>query len=277
MSIEIYISSSALAISFISAYVAWQTKKNTELWQQHDLAIREEKEYKTKAKPYIELINKIYFDLDPILLEFSTKANHASIDIANFLDGLDNGVGSKIHALRHHLVYAYQNVIDSNKDDILFQNPESLLFTQLSKYAHLDYYLDLQEIKNDEVKQHLKILNECVKEEDRLKFFDFANEKLLDVFQVYEKNKVLIDDLLSTMEKKYARFRRYDFGNNYGILHQDFRELLNLLRYIKSVSSRKLTKGKIEFKNVAISMGFFELLIVMIVNDGILKLSRLKS
>jgi len=267
----------AISISMISLYLSWKNYTSRQKWNVLNYNQKKDEDYRKWAQPYTELINDTYYDVKDVFSELSSKANKIFNEVTLHADRFDNGHGTRTQALRHHLVYAIDETINFYAKDILFQNPIALFQNIMSKYSKIHYMLDLKEQANiNEIDNHLKILYECIDNPDRIKYSHFAEDKMSEFYKVCINYKNLIDEKIKILEKKYAKFKRYDFGNTYDSLHQDFNELLNLLRYIEYVSKDHFLNHEEGAGDIALSNVFFNLLKIMVVNRGILEISRLR-
>jgi len=147
---------------------------------------------------------------------------------------------------------------------------------KLSKYSKLIYDFDFINQEMDYVKEQIKILYENIDAKDRKKLCKNVSNILKDVYKIYEDNKILIDSKIELMRKEYSKFRRYYFEYSSNILKKDFLELFNLLKYIKYVSECSHISCSDGFENLTISWIFTDVLYIMVVNQGILELSRLR-
>lgn len=275
MEIPNIISFLALIIAAGSLYISLKNKKKSEAWREHDIIKKEESDYREKAKPYFTLINNTYHDIEDILTIYSTKANQVFNLITDYSDKLDNGNNTNKHALRHHFVYASDGVIEKLEEEILFQHPAYLFSTKMNHYRKLDYKLDLNQKNLDPVENHLKVLYKHINNSERMDFSNFAEKKLDEVYKIYFDNQKMIDNYIKTLEKEYVAFIRYDFRGTYDSLHKDMVELLNILRYIKYTSEYHPFYCEEDFTEVSISHIFYNTANVMIINDGVMKLTRL--
>lgn len=265
----------ALMVAAGSLYVSIKNKKSSEKWREHDVIKKEESDYREKAKPYFALINDTYHDIEDILSDYSTKANEAFNLITDYSDKLDNGNNTKKHALRHHLAYSIYEVVEKFEEETLFQSPEYLFSTKMNQYRKLDYKLDLHQENLATAENHLKVLYEHINDSERMDFSNFSEKTLDEVYKVYFDNQRVIDNHIKTLEKEYVAFIRYDFGNTYDPLHKDMKELLNILKYIKYTSQYHPFYCDKTFTEVSISHIFYNTANVMIINDGVMKLTRL--
>lgn len=274
--IGLAISLLALLISVLSYTTAKKSMKRASKWQEEDIQIRKNLEKQKKLAPYIDLVHKTYCDFEELFSDYSRVANQFYNRIVDLADTYNNSNGTNNHALRHHMAYACDNIIEENRDDILFQHPEYLFNNLLNrKYRKLDYKLDLQ--KNDDlntVEKHLKILNENIDPSKKHLYLDDLIKLAPSVYQIYYDNKEKIDKSIKQLENEMKKYKYYDFDNTINDFYLEFKGLLNLLRYIKEVSTTYTNEFDKDFTTLTLSEIVYKITSIMIVNEGVLKISK---
>lgn len=214
-------------------------------------------------KPYSDLVIDTYYDFDSIFSEFSTIANACYTDIYNKIDGCKRN-DSDVYNLRHYFGEIVDRIVNGNRDDILFQNPE-YLFTQKLGYITRLSYLDLKkEISDDFIEQNLKLLYENFDLSKKDDFVYFAQTKLDCVGEIYEKYKEKIDTKIKELEKEDTRY----LWDTKGYTYLPLLKLKNLLSYIKYTSANRVQN----WEGVFISSIIYSIATIMITNRGILDL-----
>lgn len=273
-----------IAISFVAMIISYKAYKtankvneSTQQWQEYDInlrieemAINKDKEYKEMAKPYIDIMYSCYIETKELMNEFSFKACRAKNNICEQINKYDK----ELHYLNDDLNTAIDRIIIDNEKDILFQIPEAL-FSSLNYYSNLDEYY-LEEDSSDKVKQALNNLYKRIAPDNRQELYNGAIEQLKEVHLIYRNNKEIIDEKIVLMENEYMKFKRYYFGSKLDILHEDYLEMLNLLKYIRYIERHYFYYNEIH-PSIAISKMFIQISNIMIVNRGILEISRLEN
>lgn len=276
--LPIAISFVAMVISYKAYKTANRVNESTQLWQKYDINLRNEemvlkkdKEYKEIAKPYIDIMYDCYIETKELMTEFSLKACRAKNNICEQIKKYDKEL---YYLDDDDLNIAINRIIIDNEKDILFQIPEAL-FPSLNYYSNLDEYY-LEEDSSDKVKQALNNLYKRIAPDERQKLYNSAIEQLKEVHLIYRNNKEIIDKKIELMENEYMKFKRYYFGSKLDILHEDYLEMLNLLKYIRYIERHYFYYNEIH-SSIAISKMFIQISNIMIVNRGILEISRLEN
>ncbi|MFX4267761.1 hypothetical protein ACOL29_08940 [Aliarcobacter butzleri] len=275
--LPIVISFVAMVISYKAYKTANKVNESTQLWQEYDINLRNEemvlkkdKEYKEMAKPYIDIMYNCYIETKELMSEFSLKACRAKNNICEEINKYDK----EFYYLNGDLNTAIDRIIIDNERNILFQIPETL-FSSLNYYSNLDECY-LEEDSSDKVKQSLNNLYKRISPDKRQKLYNHAIEQLKKVHLIYRNNKEIIDNMIELMENEYMKFKRYYFGSRLNILHEDYLEMLNLLKYIRYIERHYFYYNEIH-PSIAISKMFIQISNIMIVNRGILEISRLEN
>ncbi len=274
--LEIIISLIALIVSVVSFIVAKRNMQKVSKWQEQDIQLRQKNEEEKKLAPYIQLVHDTYCSFDDIFSNYSRTANIFLDKIVNLADSYNNSKGTNKHALRHHMVYASDEIIKKHNEDILFQHPEYLFNNLLNgKYRKLDYKLDLKG-KNSlgTIEAHLKILNENIDSDKKHLYLQSLIELTKIVYQIYYDNKEKIDNSIKELEKAMIKYKHFDFDTTINSFYLEFNGLLNLLRYIKEISTTYTREFDEEFTFLNLSEILYKITSIMIVNEGILKLHK---
>ena len=272
-----------IAISFVSVVISYKAYKKakeandaTQQWQKHDIHLRnklmiekQNKEYKEIATPYIDIMYNCYFETKELLTEFSVKACKAKNNICNTINNYD----IESNYLNEILNTAIDRIIIDNEKDILFQTPE-YMFSNLNYYSNLDENY-LKEDCSDKVKQALNNLYIRIEDYKRKELYYYAIEQLKEVHIIYRNNKKIIDEKIILMDNEYMKLKRYHLGRKFDILHQDYLEMLNLLKYIRYTEKHYFYYNEIS-PSIAISKMFIQIINIMIVNRGILEICKLE-
>lgn len=260
------VSSLSIIISGCVAYISWKNNKKI-------LAFNFYKDNEEKLKPYRKVTVENYFKVKNIFSEFSSLFCETQENICYFIDIFDNGNNTKTMTLGHHLNEICEIFIKENKIDILFQPIEYMQQCRVDS-KNISYF-DLQGKNFDEssVKFHLKMLYENFNLSKKDEFYRSAKTYLQNICKVYEKNQKLIDEVINTLELEKTNYKN-DFDGF--VLNKTFENLLyllNLLLYIKKVSTTMcFNDNEILFlSNIA-----GNLTEIAMVNDGIFKILQIE-
>jgi len=273
LGLELSISLFALVVSIASFIVAKRSMQKASIWQEKDLLLRNQFETEKKLAPYIDLVHEIYCDCKDLLSKYSRSANIFFDKVINLADRYDNDLGTNEYALRHRMSNACHEIIKTHDEDILFQHPEYLFNNLLnSYYRQLDYNLDLKG-KTDLtlIENHLKILNENIDPYDKHAYLQDLIELASNVYQVYYENEEKIDKAINELEKAMIKYKHFDFDTTINNFYLEFKGLLNLLLYIKEVSTTYTREFDRDFTPLNLSEILYKIASIMIINKGILK------
>lgn len=275
-SMETVISIIALVIAIASFIVTIINVKKISKWQEQDIILRQKSNEEKKLAPYIELVHDTYCNFDELFYTYSSLANTFLDKIVNYADYYNNGYGTNKHALRHHMVYASDEIINKHKNDILFKHPQYLFNNLLNhKYRKLDYKLDLKGKSNlNSIETHLKILNENIDPEKKHLYLKKLIELTSPVYKIYSENKEKFDTSIKELEKAMIKYEHYDFNKTINNFYLEFLGILNLLRYIKEVSTTYTIEFNEDFTYLDLSEILYKITSIMIVNEGVLKLHK---
>ena len=266
----------AIFISVFSLIVAWRTMSKNSKWQQHDLKIRQDEEERKRLEPYINLVHNTYCELNDLFSKYSTTANGFFNEIINLADKYDNGKGNNTEPLRHHMCHSCYDILEELKEDILIKHPEYLFNNILNrKYRNLDYKLDLKNKKKlTKIETNLKILNEHIDPDKKHIYLDELIKRSQKVYNIYFDNKEKIDNAIKDLENSMIRYQYYDFNKKTTDFYLEFLSLLNLLLYIKEISTTYTRDYESIIDYLALSEILYKITSIMIVNEGVLKIHK---
>lgn len=273
---ELNISLVAIVVSVISIVVAWRTYSKTVVWQREDITMRRQAEERQKLEPYVELVHKMYCSFDKLFSNYSTEANSFFSSIVDLADTYNNGNGTNEMALRHHMTDSVYKIIEKINEEILFQHPEYLFNNLLNhKYRKIDYKLDLQKkSKLNPIEYNLKILHENMNPKEKKLYVEEVIKRSEKVHNIYKNNSVRIEEAITELENAMIKYQNYDFDRVITKFYLDFKGLLNLLLYIREVSTTYTREFEEDFYYLTLSEVLYKITSIMIVNEGVLKLHK---
>lgn len=252
----------------VSIYAAHISRKNNK----EILAFNFYKDNEEKLKPYRKVTVENYFKVKNIFSEFSRSFCETLEKICHYIDEFDNGNNTRIIKLGHHLNKICEIFIEENKDDILDQPIEHMQSRIVSTNTS---YLDLlgKDFNENSIKFNLKILYENFDLSKKDEFYKFAKNYLKNVCKVYEKNQELIDKTIHTLELEKINYKNDFDGFILNKTSENLSYLLNLLLYIKKVSTTMcFNDNEISFlSNIA-----GNLTEIAMINDGIFKILQIE-
>lgn len=252
----------------VSIYAAHISRKNNK----EILAFNFYKDNEEKLKPYRKVTVENYFKVKNIFSEFSRSFCETQEKICHYIDEFDNGNNTRIIKLGHHLNKICEIFIEENKNDILFQPIEHMQRRIVNTNTS---YLDLlgKDFNENSIKFNLKILYDNFDLSKKDEFYKFAKNYLKNVCKVYEKNQELIDKTIHTLELEKINYKNDFDGFVLNKTSENLSYLLNLLLYIKKVSTTMhFNDDQILFlSNIA-----GNLTEIAMVNDGIFKILQIE-
>ena len=259
------VSSLSIIISGCVAYISWKNNKKI-------LAFNFYKDNEEKLKPYRKVTVENYFKVKNIFSEFSSLFCETQEKICHYIDEFDNGNNTRIIKLGHHLNKICEIFIEENKNDILFQPIEHMQRRIVNTNTS---YLDLlgKDFNENSIKFNLKILYDNFDLSKKDEFYRSAKTYLQNICKVYEKNQKLIDEVINTLELEKTNYKNDFDGFVLNKTSENLLYLLNLLLYIKKVSTTMcFNDNEILFlSNIA-----GNLTEIAMVNDGIFKILQIE-
>jgi len=219
-------------------------------------------------------VHDTYCDFQDLFSEYSSISNQFFNDIVDLADTYDKGTSNM--ALRHRMSEASYKIIEEIKDDILFQHPQYLFNNLLNwKYRKLDYKLDLKNKKNlTLIENNLKVLHENMNSKQKNMYLNELINRAPKVYKLYSDNSEKINEGILKLEKAMIEYKNYDFDRTLTEFYLEFKGLLNLLLYIKEISTTYTCEFDEDFDNLTLSEVLYKIASIMIVNEGVLKLSK---
>jgi len=143
------------------------------------------------------------------------------------------------------------------------------------RYRQLDYKINLKnKNKLTSIENDLKLLNENINPKDQLKYLSELTCQISIVHDIYHENKKKIDETIKEFEDAMLKYKHYDFDTRLTPFYLEFKAHLNLLLYIRETSTSYTHIPYNEFDDKILSEILFKISSIMIVNHGILKLSK---
>ena len=262
-------------IASVSALIATYSIYVNKKLHRENVNLKKQTEDAQKLKPYEDLAIQAYFKFKDIFNEVSSTACKAVDEICKYADICENGNRTNKMALRHHLYIIPEIFVENNKDDILWQSIEYMEDTRLGEIVRTSSS-DLKNYRYNErdIKSHLKILYENFDIARKAEYCKIVKDKLANFHNIYHKNQEEINKSIVDLEQAISKFKLYDFVGMTSRCFEDLKELLNLLLYIKKCSiSFSVSDGEYVFLS-QLAANLSEL---MMINQGVLKISRLNA
>jgi hypothetical protein len=262
-------------IASVSALIATYSIYVNKKLHRENVNLKKQTEDAQKLKPYEDLAIQTYFNFKDIFNEVSSTACKAVDEICKYADICENGNRTNKMALRHHLYIIPEIFVENNKDDILWRSIEYMEDTRLGEIVRTSS-LDLKNYRYDkrDIKSHLKILYENFDIAKKCEYCKIVKDKLANFHNIYHKNQEEINKSIVDLEQAISKFKLYDFVGMTSRCFEDLKELLNLLHYIKKCSiSFSVSDGEYVFLS-QLAANLSEL---MMINQGVLKISRLNA
>ena len=262
-------------IASVSALIATYRIYVNKKLHRENVILKKQTEDAQKLKSYEDLAIQTYFKFEDMFNEVSSAACKAVDEMCKYADICENGNHSNKMALRHHLYIIPEIFVENNKDDILWQPIEHMKYVRLGEIVRTSS-LDLKNYHYDErdIKSHLKILYENFDIARKGEYCEIVKDKLTNFHNIYHKNQEEINKSIVDLKQAISKFKRYDFVGMTSRCFEDLKELLNLLLYIKKCSiSFYVSDGEYVFLS-KLAANLSEL---MMINQGVLEISRLNT
>lgn len=265
----------SIFLSIISTFIAFYNIHVNKKLHRENVILKKQTEDAQKLKPYEDLAIQTYFKFEDMFNKVSSTACKAVDEICKYADICENGNCTNKMALRHHLYIIPEIFVENNKDDILWQPIEHMVYVRLGEIVRTRS-LDLKNYHYDErdIKSHLKILYENFDIARKGEYCKIVKDKLTNFHNIYHKNQEEINKSIVDLKQAISKFKRYDFVGMTSCCFEDLKELLNLLLYIKKCSiSFYISDDEYVFLS-KLAANLSEL---MMINQGVSEISRLNA
>ena len=265
----------SIFVSIISAFIALHSIHVNKKLHIENVNLKKQTHDAQKLKPYEDLAIQTYFNFKDMFNEVSSTACKAVDEICKYTNICKNSNHTNKIALGGHLGIIPEIFVQNNMDDILWQPIEHMMYVRLAEIVGTSS-LDLKNYHYDErdIKSHLKILYENFDIAKKCEYCKIVKDKLANFHNIYHKNQEEINKSIVDLEQAISKFKRYDFVGMTSRCFEDLKELLNLLLYIKKCSiSFYVSDGEYVFLS-QLAANLSEL---MMINQGVLKISRLNA